>query len=80
MHIRMIVNKEKEENNMKKEKQSKQTKNAIKSVANIQEYNSKATWQFRNKRESVKVGNSTVQLRNVYNQFPGVSDVVVCVS
>ena len=43
MHIRMIVNKEKEENNMKKEKQSKQTKNAIKSVANIQEYNSKAT-------------------------------------
>ena len=43
MHIRMIVNKEKEENNMKKEKQSKQTKNTIKSVANIQEYNSKAT-------------------------------------
>ena len=43
MHFRMIVNKEKEENNMKKEKQSKQTKNTIKSVANIQEYNSKAT-------------------------------------
>ena len=51
MHIRMIMNKEKEENNMKKEKRSKRTKSTIKSVANIQEYNSKATWQFRNKRE-----------------------------
>ena len=43
MHIRMIMNKEKEENNVKKEKQSNQTKNTIKSVANIQEYNSKVT-------------------------------------
>ena len=43
MHIRMIMNKEKEENNMTKEKRSKRTKSTIKSVANIQEYNSKAT-------------------------------------
>ena len=37
MRIRMIMDKEKEENNIKKENQSKQTKNAINSVANIQE-------------------------------------------
>ena len=37
MRIRMIMNKEKEENNIEKENQSKQTKNAINSVANIQE-------------------------------------------
>ena len=37
MRIRMIMNKEKEENNIKKENQSKQTKNAINYVANIQE-------------------------------------------
>ena len=37
MRIRMIMNKEKEENNIKKENQSKQTKNTINSIANKQE-------------------------------------------
>ena len=48
MRIRMIMNKEKEENNIKKENQSKQTKNAINSVANIQEQQQS---QFRNEGE-----------------------------
>ena len=62
MRIRMIMNKEKEENNIKKENQSKQTKNAINSskhtgIAAKPRDNSEM-------KESVKVSNSTVQLRN----------------
>ena len=62
MHIRLIMNKEKEENNSKKENQSKQTKDTINSskragIAAKPRDNSEMN-------ESVEVSNSTVQLRN----------------
>ena len=48
MHIRMIMNKMKAEDNIKKKSQNKQKK-TINSIANRQ--SSKATRQFRNERE-----------------------------